>query len=83
MPRFPSSTSAPPSAVQAEETAMKSVDRLLSTACARLAEKVRSPMVKTAPLRELQIWVSPRERSCACLDGRPAVPETCAPIQCA
>ena len=54
MPRLPISSKAPPSPSDANDAAMKSSERLLSTACNRPACTNRvAPIVKAAPSREL------------------------------
>ena len=75
MPRLPISSKAPPSPSDANEAAMKSSERLLSTACKRVASKRRvAPIVRAVPSRELHMASTPIARSWPCLCGCPAVP---------
>ena len=63
---------------------MKSRERLLSTACDRVAIDCRvMPVARAAPSRELHTASTPVSRRWACLCGRPAVPTADACTHCA
>eukprot|EP00966_Prymnesium_polylepis_P324017 7380125-Prymnesium_polylepis.2 len=84
MPRLPMSSKAPPSARDANDAAIKSADRLLSTACSRVVSSKRAaPTAKAELLRELQRIITPihwsRPIFCCC----PAVPTVSPRSHCA
>eukprot|EP00966_Prymnesium_polylepis_P005949 136048-Prymnesium_polylepis.1 len=83
MPRFPISSKEPCAQRHANDAAMKSSERLLSTACERLPlSHRRAPDANAAALRELQSARSPLKCRRMCFCGRPAVPMARADSHC-
>eukprot|EP00966_Prymnesium_polylepis_P245647 5682670-Prymnesium_polylepis.1 len=83
MARFPISSKDPPSPSSANDDAMKSSERLLSTVSMRVAQSSASMATAQAVAsRELHDCSTSVARSCACLCGFPAVPISTLPSQC-